>query len=195
MCIKPQRGKCQPPDGTILVLTKTKPCDQPFMQFSLSADGTLKHHCSGKMVCPRKPAQGKRCELMISSKCQPQDGKFERTAGMISKLAFSFLRLKLVLRNSWILPFIMHPRGSIGCPPVPSNTHDSRLVLKPPLKSNPPFQILQNTTLPVVSWPSKFSLSLCLIVQLRLVLQQFCYLCWSNAISCADVSIVRTGPS
>lgn len=85
MCIKPQRGNCQPPDGTILVLTQKKPCDQPFMQFSLSADGTLKHHCSGKMVCPRKPAQGKRCELMISSKCQPQDAKFERTAGMISK--------------------------------------------------------------------------------------------------------------
>ncbi|XP_020631475.1 uncharacterized protein LOC110068439 [Orbicella faveolata] len=80
MCIKPQRGKCQPPDGTILVLTKSKPCDQPFMQFTLSADGTLKHHCSGKMVCQRKPAQGKRCELMISSKCQPQDAKFERTA-------------------------------------------------------------------------------------------------------------------
>ena len=99
MCIKPQRGKCQPPDGTILVLTKTKPCDQPFMQFTLSADGTLKHHCSGKMVCPRKPAQGKRCELMISSKCQPQDAKFERTAGMISKLARTFVfKLVLILR-------------------------------------------------------------------------------------------------
>ena len=81
MCIKPQRGNCRPRDGTILVLTQTKPCDQPFMQFALSADGSLKHHCSGKLVCPRKPAQGKRCELMISSKCQPQTSKFERTAG------------------------------------------------------------------------------------------------------------------
>ena len=81
MCIKPQRGNCRPQDGTILVLTQRKPCDQPFMQFSLSADGTLKHHCSGRPVCPRKPARGKNCELMISSKCQPQDSKFERTAG------------------------------------------------------------------------------------------------------------------
>lgn len=89
MCIKPQRGNCRPPDGTILVLTQTKPCNQPFMQFTLSADGTLKHHCSGKMVCPRKPARGKRCELMISSKCQPQDAKFERTAGMICILTFA----------------------------------------------------------------------------------------------------------
>ena len=80
------------------MLTKTKPCDQPFMQFTLSGDGTLKHHCSGKMVCPRKPAQGKRCELMISSKCQPQDAKFERTAGMISKCAHAFV-LNLVLKN------------------------------------------------------------------------------------------------
>ena len=117
MCIKPQRGKCQPPDGTILVLTQTKPCDQPFMQFTLSADGTLKHHCSGKMVCPRKPAQGKRCELMISSKCQPHDAKFERTAGMISKLDRSF-----VLHQNYPLT----PRGSRGCSAVPSNTHRSR---------------------------------------------------------------------
>ena len=118
MCIKPQRGKCQPPDGTILVLTQTKPCDQPFMQFTLSADGTLKHHCSGKMVCPRKPAQGKRCELMISSKCQPQDAKFERTAGMISKLDRSF-----VLHQNYPLT----PQGSRGCSSVPaSNTHRSR---------------------------------------------------------------------
>lgn len=120
MCIKPQRGKCQPPDGAILVLTKTKPCDQPFMQFTLSADGTLKHHCSGKMVCPRKPAQGKRCELMISSKCQPQDAKFERTAGMISKFARTF-----VLKLEFIIIILYHPPGKNGRPTVPSNMHVS----------------------------------------------------------------------
>ena len=81
MCIKPQRGNCRPPDGTILTLTQTKPCDKSHMQFTLSADGILKHHCSGKMVCPRKPAKGKWCELMISNRCQPQDATFERTAG------------------------------------------------------------------------------------------------------------------
>ena len=83
LCIKPQRGNCNPPDGTVLVLAKVKTCDQPFMQFALKADGTLKHECSGKMVCPGSPPSGKGCELVISSKCQPQNAKFERTAGRI----------------------------------------------------------------------------------------------------------------
>ena len=90
------------------------------MQFTLSADGTLKHHCSGKMVCPRKPAQGKRCELMISSKCQPQDAKFERTAGMISKFARTF-----VLKLEFIIIILYHPPGKNGRPTVPSNMHVS----------------------------------------------------------------------
>lgn len=117
------------------MLTKTKPCDQPFMQFTLSADGTLKHHCSGKMVCPRKPAQGKRCELMISSKCQPQDAKFERTAGMISKFARTFvLKLEFIII---IIPY--HPRGRIGRPTVLSNTYASLSMLWLSLRSSPLF--------------------------------------------------------
>lgn len=166
MCIKPQRGKCQPPDGTILVLTKTKPCDQPFMQFTLSADGTLKHHCSGKMVCPRKPAQGKRCELMISSKCQPQDAKFERTAGMISKFARRF-----VLKLEFIIIIAYHPRGSIGRPTVPSKTRVSfSLPLLSP-RSCPLIQLLQHEPLPVIPWPSICPLS-------KLVFRQFFLSMW-----------------
>ena len=67
------------------------------MQFTLSADGILKHHCSGKMICPRKPAKGKWCELMISNRCHPQDAKFERTAGRTKILLLDVLVLVVVV--------------------------------------------------------------------------------------------------
>ena len=65
------------PDGTkIKFLTPSdRNCNKTHMLFSLSTDGILTHHCSGKMVCPSDDGE----YLIISSKCKIEDSQYERT--------------------------------------------------------------------------------------------------------------------
>ena len=104
---------------------------------------------------------------MISSKCQPQDAKFERTAGMISKFARTF-----VLKLEFIIIIAYHPRGSIGRPTVPSKTCVSfSLPLLSP-RSCPLFQLLQHEPLPVIPWPSICPLSKLVFRQVVAILSE-----------------------
>lgn len=53
------------------------------MEFTLDANGILRHHCSGKKICPENGGTGSGTKIIMSSSCTDAQAKFVRTAGMI----------------------------------------------------------------------------------------------------------------
>ena len=78
-CVQPADGSCEPGDGTKIKFGEKGPCSDSFMEFSLDANGVLRHHCSGKMVCPDNDNNG--AVLGVSSGCTEENSKFTRTEG------------------------------------------------------------------------------------------------------------------
>lgn len=78
-CVQPEDGSCSPQDGTAIKFGEKGSCSNNFMEFSLDANGVLRHHCSGKMVCPENGNSG--AAIKVNSGCTEEDSKFERTAG------------------------------------------------------------------------------------------------------------------
>ncbi len=62
-------------------------CNKPNLLFKLEKDGTLRHHCSGKIVCPDSTDY-----LFLKTSCPDGNGQYERLAVGITYiiLAFSF---------------------------------------------------------------------------------------------------------
>lgn len=81
LCIKAQNGGCRPRDGANLVLTKETDCEKKEMEFTLSADGLLRHACSNALVCPKDSKNTANTLLVVSRKCSNSQAKFERTKG------------------------------------------------------------------------------------------------------------------
>ena len=80
-CVKPQEGSCSPKDGSRVIFTEKGECAEDFMEFSLDEEGVLRHHCSGKMVCPERDSIRNGARLHVSTACNKEDSKYERTAG------------------------------------------------------------------------------------------------------------------
>ena len=78
-CVQPADGSCKPGDGTKIKFGKKGLCTDSFMEFRLDANGVLRHHCSGKMVCPDNGNNG--AALGVSSGCTEENSKFTRTEG------------------------------------------------------------------------------------------------------------------
>ena len=64
------------------------------MEFSLDVNGILRHHCSGKMVCPENGATNNGARLTVSSTCTEENSKFERTAGKPFSLIYKLLSIQ-----------------------------------------------------------------------------------------------------
>ena len=85
LCVKPQGiSSCSPPDGTELLYRAPGQCQGTFDKFSLSPDGVLRHHCSGKKVCPKGGQAWYGVPLVIGGNCDIKQSKFERTSGKCS---------------------------------------------------------------------------------------------------------------
>ena len=50
-------------------------CNKKNLLFVLESDGTLRHNCSGKIVCPASSGN-----LVLKDKCPNDEGKYERLA-------------------------------------------------------------------------------------------------------------------
>ena len=74
VCLAPDIQSCSDKKDAPLKFIKTQyqDCNHPHMKFVMEADGTLKHHCTGKYVCPDNN------QLFMKSSCNTEDAKFER---------------------------------------------------------------------------------------------------------------------
>ena len=79
LCLVPATKSCSPNDDDQLEWASGDKCSESHFQFSLGADGVLRHSCSGKMVCPQGSRNG--AKIVVSSSCTADDSKFERTSG------------------------------------------------------------------------------------------------------------------
>lgn len=79
-CVQPQRASCQVSDGTILIYKSPADCSKEYQKF-IYDNGVLMHKCSGKYVCPRGGRVDWGANLVLSSNCDPENAKFERTPG------------------------------------------------------------------------------------------------------------------
>ena len=82
LCLTPSSQSCSPNDNDRLIY-KPGQCTESHFQFTLDADGVLRHSCSGKMVCPENGGDGNGAKIVVSSACKVEDSKFERTSGKI----------------------------------------------------------------------------------------------------------------
>ncbi|XP_066014989.1 uncharacterized protein [Pocillopora verrucosa] len=80
LCLTPLSQSCSPNDNDRLIY-KPGQCTESHFQFTLDADGVLRHSCSGKMVCPENGGDGNGAKIVVSSTCKVEDSKFERTSG------------------------------------------------------------------------------------------------------------------
>ncbi|KAJ7394601.1 metalloendopeptidase [Desmophyllum pertusum] len=78
-CLQPESADCSPADNTRLVYMKDTPqCSKDYMLFTYYND-VLTHKCSGKKVCPQGGTVTSQTPLVISSTCQLDASKFQRT--------------------------------------------------------------------------------------------------------------------
>lgn len=78
MCITPNVNSCDDvPDGTRLIYKEMPDldCNHKRMLFDFGADGVMKHHYSGKKICPDSNGF-----LVVSSQCTDTEATFTRTA-------------------------------------------------------------------------------------------------------------------
>ncbi|XP_022804383.1 uncharacterized protein LOC111341671 [Stylophora pistillata] len=70
-CVAPIEGGCSPPDGSYLILTKTKgtACNATDQMFLLDQNGVIYHMCSRKVVCPQHNNPTNRKKLILKDKC------------------------------------------------------------------------------------------------------------------------------
>lgn len=97
LCIVPgDYSSCdnQIPDGTKLKYLKVPHdnCNINYMQFKLTSEGILLHHCSDKKVCTMDDSN-----LVISSLCKEEKSKFIHTPVSLLKTHFDFKLFK----SSW----------------------------------------------------------------------------------------------
>ena len=82
-CIKPKKGGCNAPEGTLLTYGKVSDngqCPDDDMQFLYDdVSGVLKHQCSGMFVCPQEAQLGSR--ILLSKTCGENEAKFTRLLG------------------------------------------------------------------------------------------------------------------
>ncbi|PFX13518.1 Disintegrin and metalloproteinase domain-containing protein 9 [Stylophora pistillata] len=79
LCLTPTNQSCSPNDNDRLIYRPGE-CSESHFQFTLAADGVLRHSCSGKMVCPENGGTGNGAKIVVSSTCKTEDSKFERTS-------------------------------------------------------------------------------------------------------------------
>ena len=73
-------ASCPSPDGTELIFTSPGRCGGEGSQFTLS-NGILMHKCSKKRVCPKGGRNYYGVPLVIDSRCDVTESKFERNQG------------------------------------------------------------------------------------------------------------------
>ena len=81
LCLTPSDKTCSPGDNNPLIYISGGLCSERHLQFTLGSDGVLRHHCSGKMVCPENGAINNGARIVVSGSCTVENSKFERTAG------------------------------------------------------------------------------------------------------------------
>ena len=81
LCLTPRSKNCTPDDNDLLEHASGDLCLESHFQFTLGADGVLRHTCSGKMVCPENGGTRNGVRIVVSSTCTLEDSKFERTSG------------------------------------------------------------------------------------------------------------------
>ena len=89
LCLKPEKSSCSPDDGSKIIFTNGGECSEDFMKFNLDENGILRHHCSGKMVCPEDGETHNGAKVVLSSSCKEEDAKFEKTAGETGQLTLT----------------------------------------------------------------------------------------------------------
>lgn len=79
LCLTPSNKTCWPSDNEHLIWARSDKCAESHFQFTLEANGVLRHKCSGKMVCPQGSGNG--AKIVVSSSCNANNSKFYRTTG------------------------------------------------------------------------------------------------------------------
>ena len=97
LCLVPATKTCSPNDDDQLEWIAGDKCSESHLQFSLGADGVLRHSCSGKMVCPQGSGNG--AKIVVSSTCTADNSKFERTSGWNHGITIDHLILKSVKKE------------------------------------------------------------------------------------------------
>lgn len=78
-CLIPASYTCNQVDGSKPFFKKGYECKETSIEFILDANGILRHHCSGKKVCPEGTFDG--AKIVLSSTCTDQQATFVRTPG------------------------------------------------------------------------------------------------------------------
>ena len=88
LCLVPFSENCadSKANDSALIFKRTTygDCNKPNYRFVLESDGTLRHKCSGKIVCPDS-----RNYLSLKTHCD--DGKFERLSVKTNVLTCFFI--------------------------------------------------------------------------------------------------------
>lgn len=77
-CLQPESASCNPADNSPLVYHQSSRCDKYYMYFTYK-DEVLMHTCSGKRVCPEGRGVTADMRLVLSSTCDLNVSKFQRT--------------------------------------------------------------------------------------------------------------------
>ncbi|XP_065054894.1 uncharacterized protein LOC135683537 isoform X1 [Rhopilema esculentum] len=79
VCVAPDSASCAESrvnDSKLVFKRETyRDCNKPNFLFVLESDGTLRHNCSGKIVCPASSGN-----LVLKKECPNDEGKYERLA-------------------------------------------------------------------------------------------------------------------
>ncbi|RMX44841.1 hypothetical protein pdam_00009262 [Pocillopora damicornis] len=86
LCLTTRSKNCTPDDNDLLEYASGDLCLESHFQFTLGADGVLRHTCSGKMVCPENGGTRNGVRIVVSSTCTLEDSKFERTSDCVEPL-------------------------------------------------------------------------------------------------------------
>ena len=79
LCLTSSNKTCWPSDNEHLIWARGDKCAESHFQFTLEANGVLRHKCSGRMVCPQGSGNG--AKIVVSSSCNANNSKFYRTTG------------------------------------------------------------------------------------------------------------------